>query len=200
MSDARFQNDRFMIRKKVFKIFGNAFHIYDENGQVFLYSKLKAFKLKEDIRVYTGEDMTTEVLTIQARSILDFGAAYDIVDPLVGEKVGAMKRKALKSFLQDEWIIMDAQDQEIGVAQEDSMPLALVRRFLSFLSPLLSNLVPQSFHGEVGGAPVFYFKRHFNPFVLRMDMDFSVDAESRLDRRLGIAAAILLSAIEGRQN
>jgi uncharacterized protein YxjI len=192
MIDNRFQQNDYMIRKKIFKLLGDAFHIYDAAGNVVFYSRLKAFKLKEDIRVYTGEDMASEALSIQARQILDFSAAYDVVDPGSGEKVGALKRRGLKSLIRDEWIIMDAGDREIGLVQEDSTALALVRRFLS-------NLIPQSFTGTVGGTQVFAFRRHFNPFVLRMDMDFSPDTDGLLDRRLGIAAGVLLSAIEGRQ-
>jgi hypothetical protein len=158
-----------------------------------LYSQLKAFKLKEDIRLYTGEDMATEILTIKARQILDFSAAYDVVDTQSGEKLGALRRRGFKSLIQDEWLMLDPLDREIGLIQEDSTALALVRRFLT-------NLVPQTFNGAVQGQPVFTFKRHFNPFVLRMDMDFSPDANGLLDRRLGIAAGILMSAIEGRQN
>jgi uncharacterized protein YxjI len=192
MADAAFQHQRYMIRKKIFKLFGEAFHIYDEHGQVVMYSKLKAFKLREDIRVYTGEDMSTEILTIKARQILDFAAAYDVVDPQSGGKIGVLKRKGLKSILKDEWIIMDANDREVGLVQEDSLLLALLRRFLT-------NLIPQRFSGTIGAAKVFEFRRHFNPFVLRMDLDFSIDAANVLDRRLGIAAGVLLSAIEGRQ-
>ena len=86
----RFAYDTYLVRKKVFTIFGEAFHIYGPDEQVVLYSKLKAFKLKEDIRLYTGEDMTEEVLSIQARQIIDFAAAYDVWDPVAQEKVGAV--------------------------------------------------------------------------------------------------------------
>jgi uncharacterized protein YxjI len=192
MNDPRFQHTHYMIRKKIFKLLGEAFHIYDSAGSVLFYSKLKAFKLKEDIRLYTGEDMSAELLTIKARNVLDFGAAYDVVDATTGEQVGTLKRKGFRSMLRDEWIIMDATGQEIGSIQEDSMAMALLRR-------LLTNLIPQSFSGTVNGLTVFSFNRHFNPFVLRMDMDFSSDVQGILDRRLGIAAGILVSAIEGRQ-
>src|SRR5687768_302768 len=76
----RFTHVQYLVRKKVLKIFGAAFHVYDTAGNVVLYSKQKAFKFKEDIRLYTGEDMTVELLTIQARQVIDFGASYDVVD------------------------------------------------------------------------------------------------------------------------
>ncbi len=192
LAAGRFGQSRYMIRKKFFKLFGGAFHIYDEAGNVVLYSKMKAFKLKEDLRVFTGEDMQEEVFSIKARNILDISATYDITDSATGQKLGALRRKGLKSILRDEWLILDANDQEVGTIQEDSMMLALVRR-------LLSNLVPQTFQGAVGGTPVFTFRQRFNPFIPKIDLDYSMDTSGKLDRRLGIAAAVLLSAIEGRQ-
>ncbi len=188
-----FQHTHYLVRRKMFKLFGAAFHIYDPSGQVAFYSKQKAFKLKEDIRVYTGEDMRTEVLTILARQVLDFSAAYDVFDTATTKKVGALKRKGFKSIVKDEWIIMDAEDREIGLIQEDSMLLALIRRFLT-------NLIPQKYHGVVKGKQVCIFKQNFNPFVMKINLDYSLDGEGLLDRRLGIAAAILLCAIEGKQN
>ena len=173
-------------------MFGAEFKIFDPDGKVAFFSKQKAFKLREDIRIYTGKDMGTEVLTILARKIIDFSSAYDVVDPAGNVKVGALKRKGMKSIVRDEWIIMDANDKEIGSIQEDSMLLALIRR-------LLTTLIPQKYHGTIGGKMVCLFKQNFNPFVMKIKLDYSMDAEGLLDRRLGIAGAILLCAIEGKQ-
>lgn len=188
-----FTHPTYTVRRQIFKMLGAAFHIYDPNGSVAFYSKQKAFKLKEDIRVYTGEDMQNEVLTIKARNIIDFSAAYDVFDPNSQTKVGVLKRKGMKSILKDEWIIMDANENQIGLIQEDSMMLALVRRFLT-------NLVPQSFDGTIHGQKVCHFKQNFNPFVTKITLDYSMDINNLLDRRLGIAAAVLLCAIEGKQD
>ncbi len=188
-----FTHESYLVRRKIFKLFGAAFHIYDPNGRVAFYSKQKAFKLKADIRLYTGEDMQTEVLTIKARHIIDISAAYDVIDPATNTKVGALKRKGLKSILKDEWIIMDAEDREIGFIKEDSALLALIRRFLT-------NLIPQTYYGELEGEKVCLFKQNFNPFVMKINLDFSMDRKGLLDRRLGIAGAVLLCAIEGKQN
>jgi len=188
-----FQHTHYLVRRKIFKLFGAGFHIYDSNGKVVFYSKQKAFKLKEDIRVFTSEDMQTEVLTISARGIIDFSAAYDVFDPIQKVKVGALKRKGMKSILKDEWIILDAGNKEIGLIQEDSMFLALVRRFLV-------NLIPQKYNGVVNGKQVCLYKQNFNPFVTKIHLDFSMDVNGFLDRRLGIAAAVLLCAIEGKQS
>lgn len=188
----RFAHQTYLVRRKILKLLGGAFHIYDPTGAVVFYSQLKAFKLKEDIRLYTGEDMQTEVLLIQARQILDIAATYDVIDPSSNEKVGALRRKGLKSILRDEWTFLDSSDREIGLLTEDSMALALVRRFLT-------NLIPQKYSAQIDGTPVCTFKQNFNPFVLKITVDFSPDFSGLLDKRLGIAAAVLLCAIEGRQ-
>ncbi len=188
-----FTSSQYLVRRKVLKILGAAFHIYEPDGRLAFYSQLKAFKLKEDIRLFTDETMTTEALVIKARQILDFSAAYDVFDPATNEKVGALKRKGFKSMLRDEWIFMDVGDNEIGSIKEDSMILSLVRRFVM-------NLVPQSFEGTIGGVKVCNFKQNFNPFVTKINIDFTPDTGNRLDRRLGMAAAVLLCAIEGRQS
>jgi hypothetical protein len=43
------------------------------------------------------------------------------------------------------------------------------------------------------------FQQNFNPFVRKLTVDFTGDTQGRLDKRLGLAAGILLAAIEGRQ-
>ncbi len=187
-----FESSSYLIRKKILKLFGGAFHIYKPDGKLAFYSELKAFKLKEDIRLYTDESMATEALVIKARRILDFSAAYDVFDPATGGKVGALKRKGLKSMVRDEWIIMDASDQEIGLLEEDSLFLALIRR-------LLSGLIPQTYKGKIGNQHVCTFTRNFNPFVSKIAIDFSPDTGKLLDKRLGLAASVLLCAIEGKQ-
>ena len=191
----QFQHNTYLVRQKIFKLFGAAFHIYDASGNVAFYSKQKAFKLKEDIRVYTGEDMQSELLTIRTDQILDIGATYQVHDPQQGGvHVGSLRRKGLKSIVRDEWVFLNPGGQEVGLIQEDSTAMALVRRFLP-----LGPLIPQEYNGDLGGIPVCRFKRNFNPFVNKVTLDYSMDQQGLLDRRLGIAAAILLVAIEGKQ-
>ncbi|HUU04956.1 MAG TPA: hypothetical protein VMZ49_03650 [Patescibacteria group bacterium] len=193
MQESIFQHNQYLVRRKVFTIAGAKFHVFDPAGNLVFFSKMKAFKLREDIRLYRDESMSQELLLIKARQIIDFSAAYDVFDATTREKVGVFKRKGLKSILRDEWFIMDAGDREIGVIREDSLFKSLLRRFLT-------NLIPQTYHAEIQGTTVCIYKQNFNPFVLKLNVDFSIDTRSLFDRRLGIAGAILLGAIEGRQN
>lgn len=186
-----FELDRYLIRRKILKIFGASFHTFD-GDRVVGFTKQKAFKLKEDIRIYADESQSTEILSIQARQIIDFAAAYDIVDPQSGETVGVARRKGFSSLLRDSWEVLAPGDRPIGKLEEDSAGMALLRRFLS-------NWIPQEFHLTAAGdrSPIV-FKQHFNPFVYRLEV--SIPKDSNMDRRLVFGVAALIAAIEGRQD
>lgn len=195
MNDA-FNQPLLVARKNIFNLFHQWFQIIDPQGNVLLHTKMRAFKLREDIRVM-GPDKQTELFSMRARQILDFGATYDVTDSASGQQLGALRRKGLKSMLKDEWLILDASDQEIGLIQEDSGGLAILRRFFGGIVNLLA---PQQHGGFIGGSQVLNFKQARNPFVTKTYLDFSMDAGGLLDRRLGMAAAVLFCAIEGKQD
>ena len=187
-----FQFPSYLLKRQAIALTGR-FRFYDPSGNLVMFSEQKMFKLREDIRVFSDESKTQEVLMIKARQIIDFSAAYDVVDSATGQKVGALRRKGLASILRDEWEILDVGDNVIGKLFEDSMGLALVRRFLT-------GLVPQNYDITIGTERVADLKQAFNPFAYQLTVDFSMDLSQRLDRRIGIAAAILLAAVEGRQS
>jgi len=188
-----FQHDRYLLKRQVFALTGK-FRVYDPMENLVLFSEQKMFRLREDIRVYGDESKMQEVLMIKARQIIDFSAAYDVIESATGQKAGALRRRGWNSLLRDEWQILDANDQPIGRLFEDSLGRALLRRFL------LGSLLPQNYDATIGAERVGDFRQRFNLFAYRLDIDFSMDAGRKLDRRLGIAAAILLAAIEGKQS
>ncbi len=194
---ALLEADTYLIRKKVLKILGEAFHIYTDDSQTELlgYCELKAFKLKEDIRIYTDDQKTTELISIKARSILDISAGYDVVDAQSGSSLGSYKRKGLKSLFKDTYKLLDQEDQEYAELSEDSGLLALIRRFV----PFANILIPQIFHlrGNDGGGSVEYTQK-MNPIVQRLTV---TGAQSGgFDPRVVLAGGMLLAAIEGKQN
>lgn len=188
-----FALDQYRARRKVLTLFAPKFHIYDIFGNLVAYVEQKAFKLKEDITVFADEEKQQSLLRIRARQIIDFSAAYDVVDTSTQQTVGALRRKGLKSLLRDEWLLLDPTERQIGLLQEDSQLLAMLRRFLS-------NLIPQRYHIWLDGQEAGRIQQHFNPFVLKHDVDLRADTGRRLDRRLALAAVVLLLAIEGRQD
>jgi len=185
-----FNHQRYVFRRKVLKLFGGAFHVYDQRGNVVFYSKQKAFKLKEDLRIYSDESQSNELLKIKTAQILDISATYDVIDTTRGENVGALKRKGLKSILKDEWVLLSSDGYEIANLKEKSMARALLSRFLRFF--------PQDYIiTTTDGHKVAEINQQFNPLVLKYNMN--ILSYNTIDRRLLIAAGILLAGIEGRQ-
>jgi len=187
-----FQHPSYVLRRQAIALTGK-FRVYDPTGNLVMFSEQKMFKLREDIRVYSDEGKTQEVLSIKARQILDFSAAYDVVDTAMNQKVVVLRRKGLRSILRDEWEVLDANDSLKGLLFEDSIGLALLRRFL------LGNWLPQNYDITFGQTRVADLRQNFNPFRYELNLDFSMDVAHQLDRRLGIAAGVLLAAVEGRQ-
>lgn len=187
-----FQFNQYLIKKQAIALTGKI-RIYSPDGALQMFSEQKMFKLREDIRVFSDESKTQEVLAIRARQIIDFSASYDVLDPMEG-KVGALRRKGLRSILRDEWEVLNTQDQVVAIVTEDSVGLALLRRLLA------GSLVPQNYDMLIGTERVGDFKQRFNLFRYEMDVDLSMDAGRQVDHRLGLAMAILLAIVEGKQS
>jgi len=187
-----FQHPSYLLKRQAIALTGK-FRFYDPMGNLVMFSEQRMFKLREDIRVYSDEAKTQEVLSIKARQFLDFSAAYDVVDTAMNQKVGVLRRKGLRSLLRDEWEVLDATDSVKGLLFEDSMGLAILRRLV------LGHWLPQNYDITFGQTRVADLKQNFNLFRYELNLDFSMDVAHQLDRRLGIAAGILLAAVEGRQ-
>lgn len=183
----------YTIRQKILKILGAAFYIIDDNGQEIGFCNQKAFRLREDIRLFTDQTKSEEVLSIKARSVIDFGATYDVYDDN-GLLLGSARRKGLKSLLRDEWMLFDPDGQELARLSEDSGSMALVRRVL----PIVSYIAPQNFNLMTsGGRLAAKYATQRNLFVYKLRVTAYESAE--IDQHLIMALGFLLAAIEGRQ-
>ena len=188
-----FQYPHYVLHRQVFALTGK-FRFYDPMGNLVMFSEQKMFRWKEDIRVYADESKMREVLSIKARQIMDFSASYDVVDTEMNQKVGVLRRKGWRSMFRDEWEVLDENDNVKGLLFEDSMGLAVLRRLA------LGSWLPQNYDITFGTTRVADLKQNFNLFRYELNLDFSMDVSRMRDRRLGIAAGILLAAVEGKQS
>jgi uncharacterized protein YxjI len=188
--------ESYTIRRKVFKIFGAAFHIYDPHGNLAGYCKQKAFKIKEDIRIYTDESLSQELVTIKARHILDFSTTYDVTLP-DGFALGSLRRKGLTStFIRDHWLLFDDKNHQLGEIKEDNAWSAFFRR----MHELIAMFFPQKFTlTKTDGTPIATFRQHFNPFVYRLSVGVLAD-DPEVNDLVILATGCLITAIEGRQS
>jgi hypothetical protein len=195
VSDNRFLLPSFKVRDKFFELFAQQFRVLDPSDNEIFFVKMKAFRIREDIRVCSDPDFKQEALILRARTVFDFGVTFDVIDPATQRRVGSLRRKGLKSMIRDEWAILNYDDRELGIIEEDSWALALVRRFLF-------QFLPQHYHLKVGAQQVGRFSRPLRlPFTRGiLSTDWTPAAAPSIDPRLMVAAAILLMAIEGKQD
>jgi hypothetical protein len=197
-------------RRKFLKIVGASITMVNPaNEQVIGFIKMKAWKLREDVRLYTDQSMQQEVFRIGARNIIDIGATYDVFDSATNQPLFALRRKGLKSiFVRDHWDIFDPAGNPLGYVQETSGILALVRRWIGLLpfgdiAELVLAFAPQTYTVNQGtpAAPVLLanLTHRKNPFIVKMGLDTST-AQAAADPRLPIAVASLLMIIDASKN
>lgn len=198
-------------RRKFLKFFGAEINITDPASQnVVGYIKMKAWKLREDVRIYTDKTAQQEVVHIHARQIIDLGPTYDVFAGGSDQLLFSLKRKGLKSvFVRDHWDILDTQGSITGSVQETSSTLAILRRWIGIV-PILGLLdivfafVKQTYEviiaqpdGSQGLAANITHQR--NPFVVKMTLDTTA-TQVQADPRLNLAVTAMLSIIEAAKN
>jgi len=198
-------------RRKFWKIAGAEIYINEAAGnQEVGYIRMKAWKLREDIRIFTNRDMQQELVQIHARQIIDFGATYDVTNSSTGQPIASLRRKGLKStFVRDFWNIMDDSDNVIGTIQETSSILAIARRWLEILPygdfiGLIFAFVPQTYvismnQTDGSSAQVAALTHRKNPFIVKMSLDTSM-AQVAVDPQLILSSTALLSIIDAAKN
>jgi uncharacterized protein YxjI len=203
VQDDRFSHDRFLIEQLVRPMI-NLYQVTPlaagetPAGGPVAYVRQKRMAIKEDIRFFADEQETQEAFRIKARSIFDIGSArYDVADAQ-GAPIGVLEHVFGKSLLRSTWRVTDADGGEVMTAQERSMPMAIARRVVDFV-PYVGDFVPIPYNFDflMDGRTVGHMNRKFQ-LRDRYVLDLSGDHERRLDRRMAIALAIGLDALQNR--
>ena len=202
MSADAFAHDRFLVDQLVRPI-ANLYQITPlaagevPAGGPVAYVRQKKLAIKEDIRFFADEQESQEVFRIKARSVFDVGSArYDVTDQH-GTPIGVLQHVFGKSLLRSTWKVTDAEGGEVALAQERSMPMAIARRIVDFVPYGEMVPIPYNFDLLMDGRVVGHMNRKFQ-LRDRYVLDLSGDHERKLDRRLAIALAIGLDALQNR--
>ncbi len=186
---------KFRVERQILKLVGATIRTFDANNQLLSRADQKGFKLKEQVTFFHDEQRTLPYFNVQARSVIDLGATYDLTDAN-GQRLGSLRRKGIaSSFIRDEWIVLNANDQEIARVMEDSKALALLRRWVD----LVSLFVPQKFTVTVGETVLGTIQQNKNPLTIRLSCEFADQAETVLGRHMVIGIPNMLAIIEQRQ-
>lgn len=193
MSLPAYTDSHYVVKHKLFSLIHVKLFVLDSQEKLVMCVTKKAFKFREDIRLFADEKETQPVLNIRARQVIDFGATYDMIDPVTQQRIGALRRNGLRSMLRDQWVFLNYDDQPVGIIEEDSWLLAIVRRFLF-------NLVPQKYHATFNDRPVARFVRHISLLRSALSIHIEPGTADVIDPRALLATGIMLSIVEGRQD
>jgi len=170
-------------------------------GERFAFVEQKRFQFKEDIRFYADETKHVEMLRIKARQRFDPAARYDITGP-VGEKIGEIQKAFGKSLLRSSYRLFDAHGNQVCEATERSLGVALFRRLVGLI-PYVGNVsdwlpIPYHFVFTRGDQVLVHHTRRAWKLTDHYTIDCTPDSERTLDRRLVLAAAVGMDALQAR--
>ncbi len=164
----------------------NSFDIIDSSGQIILLAKPPAV-ISSGISIYSIDG--DELIACQNKcSIKDAYISgvfrYEVKDCVTTKIMGDLIGLKNDSPEGCEWQILDPRKTQIGrIAQEASPPA--VRYGGKPTYDIMTGLI--------GGKKTFIFKIDINAFRFKMSADFSVDGSGMIDRKLGLALAVLFS-------
>ncbi|HEX2180600.1 MAG TPA: hypothetical protein VHL54_14005 [Actinomycetota bacterium] len=199
-------HDRFVLRQR-FRMVTNEYDFYvagaggEQSAEPFCFVKQKTFKFKEDIRFYTDESRTQELLRIKARQRFDPRARYDVTDG-AGGTLGAIQKVFGASLLRSTYKIFGASGEEVATVMEESQAVALIRRLVGFVPYLddVANWLPIPYHFVFlrGEQVLGHHRRRLYKLKDTYDIDMSPDSNRTIDRRLVLAIAVGMDALQAR--
>jgi uncharacterized protein YxjI len=193
------QHDTFVLRQHIKLVINHYEFALAEGEEPFCFVEQARFKFKEDIRFYTDKSKTTELLRIKARQRFDPRATYDITGA-DGTKIGEIKKVFGTSLIRSTYEI---SSPAVTVrATESNLVVALFRRLVG-LVPYVGDFadwlpIPYHFDFTHDGEVLGRNKRRFGTFRDIYDIDFSGDPGRKFDRRLVLAAAVGMDALQAR--
>lgn len=200
------QHDRFILRQKFrFVVNEYQFSIPSGDGEVpgppFCFVRQKPFRFKEDIRFFADESRTVELMRIKARQRFDPRARYDVTAP-DGSKIGEIQKVFGASLLRSTYTLFDADGREVATVTEKNVWVALIRRLVGFI-PYIENVaswlpIPYDFVFLRDGATLGEHRRQLWKLVDVYTIDLSGDPQRSLDRRLVLALAVGMDALQAR--
>ena len=92
--------------------------VRDAAGQLQMYVKQKAFKLKEAVTVFADEQQTRPLYHLQADRVIDFRARYHFTDA-AGNYIASVKRQGARSIWRARYDI-EVNGQVVLTVQEEN--------------------------------------------------------------------------------
>jgi hypothetical protein len=165
-------------------------------GRPLAFARQKRLALREDIRFFADEEERRELFRLKAQRVIDVGGRYDVVTP-EGERLGVLEHLFGRSLLRSTWRVLDPDEREVARAEEKSRAVALLRRAIDIVP--YGELVPIPYHFAIAadGRSLGELRRQLSVRD-RYTLDLTADGDRVLDRRVAVALAVALDALQSR--
>jgi uncharacterized protein YxjI len=189
---------RLLIRQRV-RLMVNQYEVHTEGqdgseGELVAFAQQKRMAFKEQVTIYSDDSKQHALFAFKARKRIDLASAYDVTDPQ-GRPIGVFRKDFKASLLASTWHL---EQPGLGVTtgSERNKAVAILRRVWDFI-PYVENLPfawPYHFDFAADGQETFSVDKKFG-----LRDRYVVDIKDpRLDRRLVIAQAVALDALQHR--
>jgi uncharacterized protein YxjI len=189
---------RLLIRQRI-RLMVNQYEVHTEGpdgseGELVAFAQQKRMAFKEQVTLYTDDSKQYALFGFKARKRLDLASTYDVTDPN-GQPIGTFRKDFKASLLASTWHL---EQPGLGVTtgSERSKFVAILRRVWNFI-PYVENLPfawPYHFDFSANEQETFSIDKKF---ALRDRYVIDIK-DPRLDRRLVIAQAVALDALQHR--
>jgi uncharacterized protein YxjI len=192
------EHDRFLVRQRL-RLMVNQYEVRTEapggaEGDLVAFAQQKRLAFKEQVTLYADNGKTRPILGFKARKRIDLGATYDVTDE-AGRPIGLFRKDFKRSLLSSTWHL--EQDGRPAITgSERNKAVAVLRRVWGVI-PYVDALPfawPYHFDFYAGDRLAFSVEKKFS---LR-DRYVVAVKDPDLDRRLVIAQAVALDALQSR--
>jgi uncharacterized protein YxjI len=191
-------HDTFHVHQKL-TMMVNRYQVYADDGagqpgELVAFAEQKRMAFKEQVTLFADEGKRAVLAGFKARKVLDVHGGYDVTAP-DGAPIGVFTKQFTKSLLRSTWLL-----EQPGVAPvtitERNQALALFRRLWDWIPWAGDIPFPIKYHfdwlrGEQRVGSFDKVTRFRDHYVVRVD-------DPTLDRRLVIAQAVALDALQSR--
>ncbi|WBB58081.1 hypothetical protein O7599_20755 [Streptomyces sp. WMMC500] len=163
-------------------------------GELLAFAQQKRMAFKEQVTLYADTEKQHVFAGFKARKALDVGTTYDVTDA-AGAALGTFRKDFKRSLTRSTWHL-DQPGTQTATGTERSRNVAWFRRLWNLI-PIVNDLpfaIPYHFDFTVAGKPAFSVTKKFS-----LHDRYVVDiADPALDRRLVVAQAVALDALQSR--
>lgn len=194
------EQDAFVVKQQFAPVI-NRYDIQTPDGEPVAFVEQKRFALKEELTFTPSREDRNVLMRMKARQRFDPSATYDVTGP-GGGTIGIVRKAFGASLLRSTWVLESPEGTEVATAREKVLWVALFRRFVGFV-PYVGNFadwlpIPYDFVFFNADQELGHFRRRRGSLRDTYDLDLTMDTERVLDRRLVLAVAVGLDALQAR--